>query len=165
MPKKEKRPNQAQGDLLDIFAGYVNLGEYVRFGSSDVPDNIPSGGEDCRAVVLAASTMGSTSLPDIPETIAPDGKVFLVRYFRNHPQSTTPRKVDDVIYWPDVQGNTWYIHSKDSPDHHSTLMSSTDLESLITDMGLPLASKGTLEDYRGAGGFLNFEDPFQGKKE
>ena len=164
MPSRNKRPNQVETSLLDIFAGYVNPGEYVYFGSSNAPEEIPSGGDDFRALVLAASTMSSTSLPDIPPAIAPRSKVYLVRYFRNYPQSTTPRKVDDVLYWPDIQGHTWSIHSKESHDHHSTIMSSTDMSGLITDLDLPSASKGTLEEYRIAGAYLDFEKPFKDKK-
>jgi hypothetical protein len=165
MPRRDKKPKQTDNSLLDLYAGYVEPGEYIYYGSSNAPDDLPSGGEDCRGLVLAASTMSSTSLPNIPPAIYPEGTVYLIRYFRSYPRSTTPWKVDDVLYWSDQGGHVWTIHSKDSPDHHSTIMSSTDMAGLITDLKLPSESKGTLKDYRIPGAYLSFEEPFTDENE
>lgn len=83
-----------------------------------------------------------------------------MRYFRIYPGSSTPRKVDDVLFWNDYGGNPWTIHSKDSPDHHFDIMSSSGLEGLVNDLDLPSASRGTLEEYRAGGAQLDFEGPF-----
>jgi hypothetical protein len=161
VPRRDKKPKQANNNLLDINAGYVDPGEYIYFASSNAPNDLPFGGVDCRGLVLAASTMSSTSLPDIPSAISPESTVYLIRYFRSYPRSSTPRKVDDVLYWSDQGGHAWSIHSKDSPDHHSIIMSSTDMAGLISDLNLPSASQGVLEDYRIPGAYLSFEEPFK----
>ena len=161
MAKKDKRPNQSDPALIGIFSQFVTPGQYVLFGSSDVPEGIPWGGDECRAVVLAASTVGLTSADGPVDPGDPYGDLYLLRYFRIYPDSPTPRKADDALYWNDVQGNCWSIHSKDSPDHHSSIMSSTDLEALIDDLDLPSARRGTLDEYREAGGFLYFESAFR----
>jgi len=38
------------------------------------------------------------------------------------------------------------------------------MSGLITDLGLPSASKGTLAQYRSGGALLDFEEPFTDKK-
>jgi hypothetical protein len=163
MAPNDKRPNDADPELLRRLSQLISQGEFVLFGSSDNPDGIPWGGEDCRAIVLAAScvTPGSAGTPSDP--LDPQGEVFLIRYFRQYPKSTTPRKADDVLFWEDPAGYCWSLHSKDSPDHHSRIMSSTDLAGLIHDLDLPSATHGTIDEYRNAGGLLDFESPFRGE--
>jgi hypothetical protein len=160
LARKSKKPKQVDGSFIGILSGYVEPGSYAYFGSSDAPVDVPSGGADCRGLVIAASTMSSTSLPNLPEAVSPANEVYLIRYFRAYPGSTTPRKVDDALYWADSNDRAWAIHSKESPDHHSTIMSSTDMAGLIGDLNLPSARCGSLDQYRIAGAYLEFEDPF-----
>jgi hypothetical protein len=138
----------------------VNPGNYIRYGSSEKPGGLPWGGANCRAIVVAASTFEATPLPDIPETNSPDGNVYLIRYFRTYPRKLIPYKVDDALYWVDRDGNPWSIHSKDSPDHHLNIMTSSDLSGLIKDHNLPTASQGSLKEYRKAGARIDFTEPF-----
>ena len=160
MARDSKNPAQSDPAFVSNFSGLVKPGEYALFGSSDIPQGVPWGGDQCRGVVLAASTMGPFSLRTVAEAIAPRADVYLLRYFRTYPGSAPPRKVDDALYWLDPSGNCWSLHSKDSPDHHREIMSSTGLEGLIDDMDLPAARRGTLAEYRQAGAYLDFENPF-----
>ena len=159
MSRKNKQPKTADQTTISNLSSLVNPGEYALYGSSDPPYGIPWGGADCRAIVVAASTFKGTPLPNIPEPISPIGNVYLVRYFRAYPGSTTPRRVDDALYWVNREGNPWKIHSKDSPDHHVNIMTSTSLSGLIEDHDLPTASRGSLKEYRKAGARIDFTDP------
>lgn len=160
MSRKNKQPKTANPDVMTTLSSLVNPGEYIRYGSSEQPRGIPWGGSNCRAIVVLASSCEATSLPGIPDPISPVGEVILVRYFRQYSGSTTPRKVDDALYWTDRDGNPWSIHSKDSPDHHVNIMTSSGLSGLINDHDLPTASRGSLKEYRKASGRMDFTDPF-----
>ena len=160
MSSNQERPKQIDDGILQIFAGYVQPGEFQLFPSTDMPGDIPLAGTDCQAVVIAALNIYSSDVPGLPANMTPDGTVYLWRGFRTDKEGDPPRKVDEALYFASSEGIAWTLHSKESSDHHRDIMSSTDMSGLTDDWDLPSLWRGTLGDYRIAGAHLDFFGPF-----
>jgi hypothetical protein len=138
----------------------VKPGQYCRYSTTELPAGIPTAGPQCQAVVVAASVVHSSDVPGLPDKMKPHGIAYLLRGFRTEAYGDPPRKVDDSIYYKSSDGRAWSLHSKDNPDHHRNILTSTDMNGLIDDWDLPTASKGPLDKYRTKGAYLSFTEPF-----
>ena len=157
--RRNRRPRPASSETMNAFANAVPLGEYRRFEPNSLPQGIPTPGRAWQAVVIAASTISSSAVPGLPGNMSPDGPLYLWRGFRPSSGSSLPRKVDEAIFFRGQDGTAWQLHSKESPDHHRHIMSSSGLGGLIEDYDLPSASAGTVSEYRADGASLSFEGP------
>jgi hypothetical protein len=158
--RRNRKPKRVPAEVIQAFSEAVPNGEFRRYSASATPAGIPVAGRTCNAVVLAASTVSSSAVLGLQPGQAPAGPVFLWRGFRQSTGASSGRKVDDAIYYISQDGSGWSIHSKLSPDHHRNIMSSSGLAGFLNDHSLPVASAGTLAQYREAGGTLTFETPF-----
>jgi len=162
MARRNKKPKPIGPQIIESLKSAVPLGEYCMYSaSSQLPVGVPWGGPKCQRVVVAASSHTGSEIPGLPSNLAPVGPVILWRAFRTMPGGSPPGKVDDCLYYQSGDGNTWSVHSKDSPDHHSHVMSGCGLGALIQDYNLPSASRGSISNYRSEGANLAFEKPFE----
>jgi hypothetical protein len=162
MTTKNKLPTSIDRRIIVSLDTAVPMGERRQYSdSSQLPPDVSWGGPDCQCVVIAASSYSGPNPPGVPSSRAPSpgGPVYLVRRFRSGSGGSPIHKVDDSLYYPNGNG-AWSVHSKDSPDHHRQIMSGSGLNSIVRDFGLPSGSSGTIEEYRSAGGHLDFDEPF-----
>lgn len=157
---ESRLPKPASSSTIEAFQKLVRRGEFCLFASFDVPPDIPKAGSNCQAVVVAASVMHSSDVPGLTPPLTPSGTVFLWRGFRTQTSGSPSRKVDDCLYYQSSDGKAWSLHSKASTDHHRNILTSTGMKGLIDDWDLPSLPKGTLDQYRSAGGNLSFFKPF-----
>jgi hypothetical protein len=161
MTQNNPNPKSIDQQAIQAFARAVSVGEYRLFSApTELPAGIPWGGPDCQCVVVAASAYSGPGTSSIPPDTAPSGDVYLWRSFRIGQGGSPPHKADDCLYYTDSDGNSWRVHSKDSPDHHKGIMSGSGMSAISNDFYLPSASSGTLDEYRAKGAHLDFENPF-----
>ncbi len=162
----DKNPKPVEPARLEPFGRAVPFGEYRLYsGSAQLPSGIPWGGPDCRFVVVAASSYSGGSISGLEPSMTPSGSVYLWRAYRVGPSGSPPYKVDDCLYYNGPVGDAWSIHSKDAPDHHTTIMSGSGMGYIAHAFGLPSGSAGKIGEFREAGGYLDFEEPFWKPKE
>jgi len=161
MAEKNKDPKQIDPSVMQALAKAVPIGDYrIYSGSTQLPPEVPWGGPDCQCVVIAASSYSGPSIPGIPTNMAPSGPVFLWRAFRIGSDGSPPHKVDDSLYYTNAAGVAWSIHSKESPDHHTGIMSGSGMSVIMHDFNIPSGSSGKIEEYRSRSAHLDFEGPF-----
>jgi hypothetical protein len=147
--------------VIQSLANAVPLGQYrCLSASTQLPSGISWGGSDCKCIVIAASSYNGSTIPNLPSQMIPSGNIYLVREFRSGPEGSPPHKVDDCLYYTNNEGTPWRVHSKESPDHHTGIMSASSFAEIAHEFNLPPASSGTLAEYRSAGAHLDFEQPF-----
>jgi len=161
MDEKNKDPKPITWAILESLAEAVPTGEYRLYSASpQLPSGVPWGGSDCQCVVIAGSAYSGPSITGIPPSMAPNVPVYFWLSFRLGPGVSPPHKVDDCLYYTNRNGLAFSLHSKDSPDHHTGIMSGSGLGPIMYDFNLPSGSSGKISEYRSGGAHLDFEGPF-----
>jgi hypothetical protein len=161
MNERNNNPRLIEPARLEALGNAVPFGEYRLYsGSTQLPSGVPWGGSDCRFVVVAASSYSGESISGLNPSMTPSGSIYLWRAYRIGPSGSPPYKVDDCLYYSGPEGETWSMHSKDAPDHHTAIMSASGMDSIAHVFGLPPASAGKIGEFRDAGAYLDFEQPF-----
>jgi hypothetical protein len=150
MEDMRRKPRRIRPEEFDAFQKVVEPGRYRLCPSSEVPPGISPGGPDCEAVLFAASTFDNSKVTGLDPECIPEGVVYLIKYLRTMPKESPPRKTDCRLVFRNRAGTPLGLHSKNSTDHHNQILTSTGLDGLVSDWGLPTAPEGTLEEYRRA---------------
>ncbi len=71
MTKKTNRPKVIDPTIITILSDQVKPGSFRQFPSSNLPNDIPSAGENSQAIVIAADEIYSSDVPHLPSEMSP----------------------------------------------------------------------------------------------
>lgn len=158
------KPKPAKPEVLIALSEMVSNGCYRTVDDpSSLPEPLqPYASGRFKSMVVASSDFVGPYEGAEPE-YAPHGTVYLVRNYRYCQHDGSPHfNVDDRVFWTDQSGQPWTESSSDAPDHYKKVVAGTLVSDAWSQYRIPVASSGSLEEFRKQGAYLNFVKPCPG---